>query len=189
MVRFQLQVLGVVLRPRLLVGLRIQRLLLVARVLVLVIVPNCLPKNERQKLMQAFWLVQLRVICAGVQQPLQMHQSTKHCHMLVWQVLAQVVFFFTGKLGQYTQVPLNLQQQHTPQLHNDFQMVLTGVPVRLEILFTTVVQGVPFLQPVMKALAYGDLKVGDLNLLGISKSPGEYCCGTGAGGDRSAIRL
>jgi hypothetical protein len=174
-VRLQAQFVDVVLRPRLVVGLRIQRVFdmrLVVRLVVrlaLVVVVNCLLKNERQNVMHAFWLVQLRVIWAGVQQPLKMHQSMKHCHMLVWQVFLVVVLALMVKFGQYTQVPLNLQQRHTPHLHSEFQMVLTGLPVRLEMVLTTVVQGMPLLQPVMNALANGDLNLGDMQ-----RSPGTW---------------
>lgn len=80
----------------------------------------------------------------GVHQPLLTHHSTNDCHMLVWVVLQVVVFFLTGKLGQYTHVPLNLVRQQTPDLHSEFQIVLGGVLVFLEMLKTAVLQGVPF---------------------------------------------
>ncbi len=56
---------------------------------------NCLLKNFRQWLMKSFWLLQCFRSCCGVQEPLVMHQSMKHCHMFSWHGLkfAEVVFF------------------------------------------------------------------------------------------------
>lgn len=135
---------------------------------------TCLPNRLLQALMNDFWLPILLRSCVVLMFPLMQAQSTRHCHMLVWQVFHFAALVVHLNVGQHTHVPLNFWHQHKPALFSDFTMVLTDLPVFFEIELITAPHGVPLLICDLNDDANGEVtflnEVADVlrNLRGIS---------------------
>jgi hypothetical protein len=137
--------------------LEVLRRLLLRLVLLEVLELTCFPNRLLHALMNDFWLPILLRSCVVLMLPLMQAQSTRHCHMLVWQVFHFDALVVHLKVGQHTHVPLNFWHQHKPALFSDFTMVPTDLPVFFEIELITVPHGVPLLIPDLNDDANGEV--------------------------------